>query len=213
MSNKQRLEKLPNLVLTMDQDGVEKTVREALGQGYSPQDILNALAKGMEGVGQKFACGEYFLPELVLGAEIMKSALSLLRPHMPKMTAMAGKRVILATSKGDIHDIGKNILRELLQGNGYEVYDLGIDVSPEEIIRKTQETKADVVGLSALVSSGVSSMAETVLLLKEKNIRVKVIIGGAACTPQAAEATGADAYGKDAWEGLEIIRQWDRGGK
>ena len=213
MSNKQVLEVLPNLVSAMDEEGVEKATQEALGRGCSPQDILNALAKGMDAVGQKFECGEYFLPELVLSAEIMKSALNLLRPHMAKMAATAGKRVILATPKGDIHDIGKNILGGLLQGNGFEVHDLGIDVAPEEIIKKTQEIKADVVGLSALVSSGVSSMAETVILLKEKNIRVKVIIGGAACTPQAAKTTGADAYGKDAWEGLEIIRQWGQGGK
>lgn len=210
---KQVLEVLPNLVLAIDQEGVEKATQEALGRGYSPQVILNALAEGMEAVGQKFECGEYFLPELVYCAEIMKSALKLLRPHMPKMTATTGKKVILATPKGDVHDIGKNILGGLLEGSGFEVHDLGIDVPSEEIIKKIQEIKADVVGLSALVSSGVSSMAETVILLKEKNIRAKVIIGGAACTPQTARTTGADAYGKDAWEGIEIIRQWDKGGK
>jgi 5-methyltetrahydrofolate--homocysteine methyltransferase len=213
MSNKQVLEVLPDLVSAMDEEGVVKATQDALSRGCSPQEILNALAKGMEAVGQKFECGEYFLPELVLSAEIMKSALNLLRPRMAKMGGMVGKRVVLATPKGDIHDIGKNILGGLLQGNGFEVHDLGIDVSPEEIVKKTQEINAEAIGLSALVSSGVSSMAETIILLKERNLRAKVIIGGAACTLQAARTTGADAYGKDAWEGLEIIREWSQGGK
>jgi 5-methyltetrahydrofolate--homocysteine methyltransferase len=118
----------------------------------------------------------------------------------------------LATPRGDIHDIGKNILGGLLEGNGFEIHDLGIDVPPEEIANKAREVNAEVIALSALVSSGVSSMAEAIILLKERDIPAKVIIGGAACSIEAAKAVGADGYGKDAWQGLQTIEEWVKGG-
>jgi 5-methyltetrahydrofolate--homocysteine methyltransferase len=213
MANNQVFSQLQEMVLALNQQGVKKATLDALDQGFSAQDIiLNGLAKGMKAVGERFECGEFFLPELVQSAEIMKAVLNILHPHMLKAGTMPGHKIVLATPRGDIHDIGKNILGGLLEGNGFEVCDLGVDVPPEEIVRKTQETKAEVIGLSALVSSGVSSMAETIITFKEKNIRAKVIIGGAACTPEAARTIRADGYGKDAWQGLQIIEQWVKGG-
>ena len=213
MANKQVFSQLQEMVLALNQQGVKKATQDALDQGFSAQEIiLNGLAKGMKAVGERFECGEFFLPELVLSAETMKAALNILRPYMVKAGTMPGHKIVLATPRGDIHDIGKNILGGLLEGNGFEVYDLGVDVPPEEIVKKAKEVKADVIGLSALVSTGVSSMAETIIILKEKDIPAKVIIGGAACTPEAAKIVGADGYGKDAWQGLQIIEQWVKGG-
>ncbi len=208
MSDGEVLKGLGGLVLAFDEEGVAKGIQDAFKKGLSAQDILNELSTGMEMIGKKFENGEFFLPELVWSAEIMKSALSVLKPRMVDAGATKGKKVILASPKGDIHDIGKNIVGGLLEGNGFDVHDLGIDVAPEEIAKKAEEMNADVVGLSALISTGVSSMAETIILLNEKNLTAKVIIGGAATTPEAAKIIGANAYAKDAWEGLEIIKGW-----
>lgn len=208
MSDGEVLKGLRKLVLTFDEEGVKVGIEGAFKEGFSAQEILSELSKGMEDVGEKFEKGEFFLPELVCSAEMMKSALAILQPRMVKAGAATGKKIILASPKGDIHDIGKNIVGGLLQGNGLDVRDLGIDVDPEEIVKKAEEMNADVIGLSALISHGVSSMAETIILLKEKELTAKVIIGGAATTPEVAQIIGADAYAKDAWEGVETIKRW-----
>jgi 5-methyltetrahydrofolate--homocysteine methyltransferase len=208
MSDEELLNGLRKLVLTFDEKGVEKGIQDAFEKGLSAQEILNELSRGMEAVGKKFEAGEFFLPELVWSAEIMKSALKILQTHMVNSGAAIGRKIILASPRGDIHDIGKNIVGSLLESNGFEVHDLGVDVAPEEIVRKAEEVNADVIGLSALLSHAVSSMAETIILLNEKTIKAKVIIGGAAATPQAAATIGADAYASDAWEGVKIIRGW-----
>jgi 5-methyltetrahydrofolate--homocysteine methyltransferase len=202
------LKGLRKLLLDFDEEGVEKGIQDAFKEGFSAQQILNELSRGMEMVGEKFEKGDFYLPELVLSAEIMKSALNILRPRMVSGGATIGKKIVLASPKGDVHDIGKNIVGGLLEGNGFDVHDLGIDVAPEEIVKKAEEVNADVIGLSALISGGVSSMAETIILLNEKKVRPKVIIGGAAATPEAAKTIGADAYAKDAWQGVEIIKGW-----
>jgi len=213
MPNKQVLNRIEELVLNLDEEGVKEATQDALRQGFSPQDIISeGLWEGMRQVGDKFEKGEYFLPELVVSAEAMKSALRTLYPQMRKIGIKPAGRIVLATPEGDIHDIGKNIVGALLEGNGFEVHDLGVDVPPERILERAKEVEADVIGMSALVSSGVSKMVETILLLKERNIPAKVIIGGAASTPEAAKTTGADGYGKDAWEGIQIIDQWVKGG-
>jgi methylmalonyl-CoA mutase cobalamin-binding domain/chain len=208
MAEQEALKGLRELVLAFDEEGVGKGIQDAFKEGFSAQEILNELSMGMEAIGEKFQNGEFFLPELVWSAEIMKSALGILQPRMTKADGVRGKTVVLASPRGDIHDIGKNIVGGLLTANGFEVHDLGIDVAPEEIAKKADEVNADIVGLSALISGAVSSMAETIILLNEKKSRAKVIIGGAATTPEAAKTIGADAYAKDAWEGFEIIKGW-----
>lgn len=207
MANGELLDRLQQLVLKLDQAGVEATTREALAAGLSPQDIISkGLAAGMELVGQGYEEGELFVPELMLSARATLAALELLRPHMAGQGMGPPGKIVLGTVQGDNHDIGKNIVGIVLEGDGFEVHDLGGDVPPQEFVDKAQEIGADVVGLSALISLAVSKMAETVAILRESGISAKVIVGGAAVTSDTAEAIGADAYGRNAWEALRRVR-------
>jgi|TARA_B100000315_G_scaffold255455_1_gene298869 5-methyltetrahydrofolate--homocysteine methyltransferase len=206
-------DRLKELVVTLDANELTKAVQDAFAGGILPQDIISkGLAKGMEEIGERFEEREIFLPELLRSAKAMQSALDVLRPHLTMPGDQSAGKIVLGTVQGDVHDIGKNIVGAVLEGNRFEVYDLGEDVSPEEFAKKAQEVKADVIGMSALISLAVSKMSETFAILKEKDIPAKVILGGAAVTQEGAEKMGADAYGKDAWEALRQIRQMRKGG-
>ena len=212
MAAEELLERLPRLVLKLDQAGVEETTREALAAGLSPQDIISkGLAAGMELVGRGYEEGELFVPELMLSARATLAALDILRPHMAGQGLGSPGTVVLGTVQGDVHDIGKNIVGIVLEGDGFEVHDLGGDVPPQEFLEKAREVGADVVGLSALISLAVSKMAETVAVLRESGIPAKVIVGGAAVTPETAQAIGADDYGSNAWEALRRVRRMVQG--
>ncbi len=212
MANGELLDRLQQLVLKLDQAGVEATTREALAAGLSPQDIISkGLAPGMELVGRGYEEGELFVPELMLSARATLAALDLLRPHMVGQGTGPPGKVVLGTVQGDNHDIGKNIVGIVLEGDGFEVHDLGGDVPPQEFVDKAREVGADVVALSALISLAVSKMAETVAILKQSGIPAKVIVGGAAVTPDTAEAIGADDYGRNAWEALRRVRRLVQG--
>lgn len=214
MHNKQVLNRIAELVVNLDEEGVKKETQDALKQGFSPAEIvLEGLSKGMQAVGEKFETGEYFLPELIKSGVVMKAAIETLKPHMAQKDSRPAGRVVLATPRGDLHNIGKNIVSGLLEGNGFAVYDVGVDVPAMDIVNKAQEVDALAIGLSALISTAVSSMAETIILLKEREIQIKVIIGGAATTQMAADTINADAYAKDAWEGVQIIQEWAKGGE
>jgi len=207
MANGELLDRLRQLVLKLDQAGVEATTRQALAAGLSPQEIIaKGLAAGMELVGRGYEEGELFVPELMLSARATLAALDILRPHLAGQGLGPPGKVVIGTVQGDIHDIGKNIVGIVLEGDGFEVHDLGGDVPPQEFVDKAREVGADVVGLSALISLAVSKMAETVAILRQSGIPAKVIVGGAAVTPSTAETIGADAYGRDAWEALRRVR-------
>jgi len=207
MANGELLDRLRQLVLKLDQAGVEETTRQALAAGLSPQEIVaKGLAAGMELVGRGYEEGELFVPELMLSARATLAALDILRPHLAGQGLGPPGKVVIGTVQGDIHDIGKNIVGIVLEGDGFEVHDLGGDVPPQEFVDKAREVGADVVGLSALISLAVSKMAETVAILRQSGIPAKVIVGGAAVTPSTAETIGADAYGRDAWEALRRVR-------
>ena len=212
MADGELLDLLQQLVLKLDQAGVEETTREALAAGLLPQDIISkGLAAGMELVGQGYEEGELFVPELMLSARATLAALEILRPHLAGQGLGPPGKVVLGTAQGDIHDIGKNIVGIVLQGDGFEVHDLGGDVPPQEFVNKAREVGADVVGISALISLAVSKMAETIAILRQSGIPAKVIVGGAALTPNTAETIGADAYGRDAWEALRCVRRMVQG--
>jgi len=208
MSDKQVFNQLEESVISLDKERVKKVTQDALNQGVSAQDIISkGLVKGMQVIGDGFGRRELFLPELVAAGEAMKAAFSILRPHMMRTGVRAEGKVVLGTVQGDIHDIGKNIVSALLEGNGFEVYDVGVDVPADVFVKKAQEVKPDIVALSALLSATVSKMIETVIILKENNIQAKIVIGGAATNQVVADEMGADAYGKDAWEGVQKIQQ------
>jgi 5-methyltetrahydrofolate--homocysteine methyltransferase len=206
--------RLKDLVLNLDGSGVEKATREALEAGNSPQDIISeGLSRGMEEVGERFERRDFFLPELMLSAKIMKTALDILRPHITEKNQKSAGRIVLGTIQGDVHYIGKNILAAVLEGEGFTVFDLGEDIPPEDFINKAEEVQAQVIGISALISSAVSKMAEAIIMLREHGLAAKIIVGGAAITKTSVETIGADAYGQDAWVGLKEIRKLINGGR
>jgi 5-methyltetrahydrofolate--homocysteine methyltransferase len=195
-------------VLAFNEQALLETIEKALDQGVAPAEIISdGLSPGLEIIGHKFENGEYFLPELMLSGNIMKNALDKIRPHMLTAEKSVSGNVILGTAEGDIHYIGKNIFGAVLEGDGYEVHDIGVDVAPHMFLEKARELNPDIIGISALISVAVSKIAETIALLKENNIRTKVIVGGAALTKENSKTIGADGYGSDAWQGLRVIRE------
>lgn len=195
-------------VLAFNEAALLEIIGRALNQGVAPGDIISeGLSPGLEIIGQKFESGEYFLSELMLSGNIMKNALDKIRPHMATTQSKASGLILLGTAEGDIHYIGKNIFGAVLEGDGYEVYDLGVDVSPQTFVNKAKELNPDLIGLSALISVAVSKIAETIALLKSNNIQTKVIVGGAALTKENTKTIGADGYGADAWQGLRVTRE------
>jgi 5-methyltetrahydrofolate--homocysteine methyltransferase len=208
MANQALFDRLRDLVVELKADETRAAAEEALERGASPQDIISlGLSKGMEIVGERFERREYFLPELMFSARVMKSVLELLRPLLAQGADESATNIVLGTVQGDVHYIGKNIVGAVLEGDGYTVFDLGEDVPPEEFVKKAVEVDADVVGVSALISAAVSKMAETIAVLKENNVSARIIVGGAAVTSVSAENLGADAYGADAWAALRQVRR------
>jgi methanogenic corrinoid protein MtbC1 len=212
MAHAEFFERLRERVLGLDTEGVQRITREALDAGVSAQEIVSeGLAPGMDRVGEGYEQGEFFVPELLLSARAMQAALEILRPHLGAGDGSSPGTVVLGTVQGDVHEIGKNIVGIVLEGDGFEVHDLGEDVPPREFLEKAKAVDADVIGMSALISLAVSKMAETVALLKESDFGGSVIVGGAAVTRETAETIGADAFAADAWEGLRRVRGLARG--
>jgi 5-methyltetrahydrofolate--homocysteine methyltransferase len=206
------LNRLSEQVLALDAEAVKRTTREALDAGMAPPEIISqGLAPGMERVGEGYAQGEFFVPELLLSARAMKAALEVLRPHLGKVGGVSPGTVVLGTVQGDMHEIGKNIVAIVLEGAGFTVHDLGEDVPPERFLDKAKEVDADVIGMSALISLAVSKMAETVVLLKQSGFRGRVIVGGAAVSRETAEEIGANDFAPDAWQALRCFRRLARG--
>ena len=191
-------------------DAVRTTAltREALAAGVEARAILaDALFTGMDEVGRLFRDGEYFLPEVLLAARAMNQALSLLEPHLAAGGAPAGK-VVIGTVAGDMHDIGKNIVGIMLRGAGFQVVDLGADVSAERFVAATREHRPIAVGLSALLTTTAPVMKDVVGALERAGLRnqVKVLVGGAALSADYARELGADAYAADAYGAVELVR-------
>jgi len=203
------LDSLKAALVELNAVKVNELLKESLSSGLKPMEILNALRSGMEEIGRLFEDGEYFVSELVMAGELMKRALSILKPYL-RIEATARGRIVLGTIIGDLHDIGKEIVKSLLISAGFEVYDLGIDVPPERFVKKAKETGAKIIGISALLSTSIANTADVVRALKKAGLRgkVKVIVGGAAARPWMVREYGVDAAVYDAIKGLEIIKRW-----
>ena len=190
---------------------VIKIVEDRLKANEDPLKILEDARKGMEMVGNRFASSEYFIPDLVYSGEILKSVTELVKPKLTKAaeSKKLGK-IVFGTVAGDIHDIGKDIVVFMLDVNGFEVHDLGVDVSAQKFVDKIKETSASVVGLSGFLTLAFDSMKQTVEAIKAAGLRdkVKVMIGGGQITEEVKEYTGADAYGKDAVAGVTLAKKW-----
>ena len=188
--------------------GVVELIQLALEKKISPGTIImQCLTAGMQVVGEKFAAKEYFIPDMLASAEAVGAAMDILKPHLEALNIETKGRIAIATVKGDIHDIGKNIVAILLKGAGYEVIDLGTDVPTEKIVEVVREDKADFLGLSALLTTTMVVMKEIIEALKENGLRdkVKVLIGGAAVSEEYAQEIGADAYCVDGFHAINIL--------
>ena len=206
MHKTESLKNVKERLLAFDRDGIRAALNMALNAGIAPAEIMKELKEGLGEIGDKYEKGEYFLSELVISGEIAKSALDVLKPHFGESEQKLGK-VVIGTVEGDIHDIGKNIVSMILLSSGYEVSDLGVDVESSRFVSEIKERDADVLGLSALVTSTMMNMKTVILDLKKAGLRtnVKVIVGGAALSEGFAKEVGADAYVRDAPEVLKTI--------
>jgi 5-methyltetrahydrofolate--homocysteine methyltransferase len=202
------LNQLAEQICLGQQDRVRELVREAIEHDIAVSRILTqGLIPGMDVVGEKFQSGEYFIPNMLLAARAMKGALEILRPLLAKTGAKPVGRVVIGTVKGDLHDIGKNLVRMMLEGKGFEVLDLGMDVAPETFVAAVDET-VDIVGLSCLLSTTAPFIRDTIVALDKAGLRdhVKVMVGGGVVTQRLADDFGADAYGEDAaWGAVKAL--------
>jgi methanogenic corrinoid protein MtbC1 len=195
----------------LKEEEVINIVEDRLKANEDPLKILEDARKAMEIVGQRFASSEYFIPDLVYSGEILKSVTELVKPRLSKAGEMkrVGK-VVFGTVAGDIHDIGKDIVVFMLDVNGFEVYDLGVDVPAQKFAEKIKETGAPIVGLSGFLTLAFDSMKQTVEAIQTAGLRdnVKIMIGGGQITEEVRKHTGADAYGKDAVAGVTLAKKW-----
>jgi methanogenic corrinoid protein MtbC1 len=202
---------LVNALADLKEEEALKIVKDRLGAGEDPLKILEDARKGMEIVGKRFADSEYFIPDLVYSGEILKGVTELVKPKMAKAaeSKKLGK-IVFGTVAGDIHDIGKDIVVFMLDVNGFDVYDLGVDVPVQKFVDKIKETDAPIVGLSGFLALAFDSMKDTVEAIKKAGLRdkVKIMIGGGQITDEIKKYTGADAYGKDAMAGVTLAQKW-----
>jgi 5-methyltetrahydrofolate--homocysteine methyltransferase len=196
-------------VIEGDDKQVTTLTRRALDEGVSAETILNdALIVGMGEVGELFEQGEYFVPELLLSARAMQGAMEVLRPLLSASSYEPLGKVVMGTVQGDLHDIGKKLVAMMLEGSGFEVIDLGTDVAPERFVETVEESGAQVVGLSALLTTTLPAMEATVSALREAwPVKVKVMIGGAPVTSAFASSIGADGYAADASSAVALARR------
>lgn len=203
-------QKLIDAITEMREEDAIKFTNELLDGGTTPADILSACKSAMEVIGDRFEKGECFIPELMLAGEMMTAISGVIKPRMAGETASkkVGKYV-LGTVQGDIHDIAKDIVGFMLDLNGFEVTDLGVDVPPEKFVESVRETGAKIVGLSGFLTLAFDPMKDTVAALKAAGLNdVKVMIGGGQIDETIRQYTGADAYGKDAMAAVALAKEW-----
>ncbi|MBN1311796.1 MAG: corrinoid protein [Anaerolineae bacterium] len=196
-------------VLDGDAGTIGDKVQAALDGEHDLSDILNqGMIAAMGEVGRLFEEGEYFVPEMLIAARAMQTGLAVLKPHLAEANVQSAGKIIIGTVKGDLHDIGKNLVAMMLEGAAFEMIDLGVDVSPDEFVAAVQEHEGDIVALSALLTTTMPQMATTIDALKTAGLRdkVKVIVGGAPITEEYAKEIGADGYAPDASRTVRLAK-------
>lgn len=207
---------LKQALVSLDMNQVQSLVDEKIGSGQPAGDIINILTQGLDEIGDLFSKDELYIPELVRSGQIFEAVMKKLEPYMSdKETDQRGKgRVVIGTVKGDLHDLGKNLVVNMIRTSGFEVIDIGKDVATEKFIEVVLDTKPDVIGLSALLTTTMAMQAEVIEALEKENLRndLKVIVGGAPVSEEWAEEIGADAYGSDAVDAVRIVKDLTRRG-
>jgi len=207
----EKLRQIQSAMVDLDADGLQALIREGLSSGIEAVRITEALTDGIRVVGDKFEAMEYFLPQLMKGAAIMENAMAIVRPEIERLDldVQPAGTIVLATIEGDIHDIGRNIVGAMLRASGFAVHDLGHDVKAETIVDSALSCKADVIGLSALITTSLPYAGDVFRLLEQRGLRdeFKVTMGGGAVTPEYSERLGADGYGGDAAAAVKLMRE------
>lgn len=204
------LQPLRDAVIAGDATTARALTEQALQEGTDPVKLVDEyMIPAMDEVGRRFECSEYFVPELLLSARAMKAALELVRPMLAARGTEPVGRVAIGTVKGDLHDIGKNLVAAMLEGGGFEVFDLGVNVSPEQFIATVKEKNANVIAMSALLTTTMPAMKTTIDALKQAGVRdkVKVLIGGAPITQKYAEEIGADGFSDNAVGAVALAKK------
>lgn len=201
---------LYDAILTGNAKKAEEVTKTALEAGVDPSELLSKyMIPAMDEVGMRFECNEYFVPELLIAARAMKTSLQLLTPKLAAKGAKSAGRVVIGTVQGDLHDIGKNLVASMLEGGGFEVVDLGVDVPPQKFVEAAQEKEGTMVALSALLTTTMVQMKNVVQALQAAGVRdkTKVMIGGAPITQQYADEIGADGYSDNASSAVALARR------
>ena len=204
------LKVLAEAVIRGDGKTVKELTKRMIDSGVNPMQIINeGLIAGMNVVGIRFKAGDMYVPEVLMSAKAMNIGVELVKPLILETDMPSAGKVIMGTVRGDMHDIGKNLCIMLLESNGFKVIDLGVDVQPEAFVKAAKEHNAQVIGLSALLTTTMLNMKETLAVLEEEGIRdkVKVIIGGAPITQTFADQIGADGYAADAGSAVDLCKQ------
>ena len=207
MTEEESLDQLKSAILEGKAHKAIELVNKSIKLEIPVKEILNkAILKGAEEAGILYEQDEYFLPDLLMTGDALNAATETLKNLINDKTEIKSKGTILiGTVEGDIHDIGKSLIISLLQGQGFNIIDLGSDVPPEEFLRKAKEVNPDLIGLSGLMTMSISKMIETVNLLKSENIQSRIIVGGGILSKESCEMIGADEFAKDGWEGVKKI--------
>jgi 5-methyltetrahydrofolate--homocysteine methyltransferase len=203
------LQKIASNLYDGEDEAVGELVQQALDQGLAPAEVLQGgLIAGMDEVGRDFKAGDLFVPEVLIAARAMHAGMRVLRPLLAESDAPSAGKLIIGTVKGDLHDIGKNLVKMMLEGAGFETVDLGTDVEPQAFVKAVREHKPSLVGMSALLTTTMVQMKSTVEALTEAGLRdsVKVMVGGAPVTEAFAKEIGADAYAPDAASAVDTAR-------
>ncbi|MGC8828556.1 MAG: cobalamin B12-binding domain-containing protein [Verrucomicrobiia bacterium] len=204
------LKKLSDAIINGDVQTARSVTESALNAGIDPVKIVHDyMVPAMNEVGRRFDCNEYFVPELLLSARAMKACLELVKPKLVSGGVKAQGRVVIGTVKGDLHDIGKNLVAAMLEGGGFEVIDLGVNVAPEKFVDAVKNMDANIVAMSALLTTTMPAMKTTIDALKNSGVRdkVKVLVGGAPITQKFAEEIGADGYSENAPGAVALARK------
>ena len=205
------MEDVYNAVIAGDIDSIEKFVRRALSDGKTPKEILEqSLIPSMDYIGSEMENGSIFVPEVLLSARVMQAALNVLKPLLEESGIKMRGRIILGTVKGDIHDIGRKLVGLMLEGAGFEVYDLGNTVSPQTFVEAIEEIRPDIVGFSALLTTTMAMMRTTIEEIEKSGLKsnIKIMVGGAPVTEDFSKMIGADGYGRDAVAAVNLAKKF-----
>ena len=201
------LKALADAVIKGDQNAALEITKAALAEGAAAKDVLdNGLIAGMDIVGARFKKNEVYIPEVLISARAMKTAMEVLEPELVKAGVEPVGKLLIGTVQGDLHDIGKNLVAMMLKGAGFDVIDLGVDVEPEKFVEQVKAANAQLIGMSALLTTTMPGMEKTIKALKDAGVPVKVMIGGAPVTQDYADRIGADGYAPDAASAVDIAK-------